>query len=377
MADAGEDIFMKHFKALKRKCPPADLTSVLDLDNPGSFTNKISRITPKGVSADSMFGLLPVSEWRAYELLDVPGAIIIRNPFTETLRRYFVCRCLSDYPRQPNISNLDTSPRIFPEIWQAGCHPNSDLRARKYLHKLRWVTLGYHYDWTKKVYSQESCNDFPQDLSTTTQHIVQAVLGESCDFKAEAAIVNFYHLDSSLSGHTDHSEFDLAAPLISVSFGLPCVFMIGGQTKTKVPQALYLRDGDVVIMSGKARMSYHAVPKVLPKNVFSAAKKSDTPSSVDKNTMTSTVNPKCDDECSKRSHCEEFTEHSSAKKVKHDADTSCFTQLIDCVHDTEFWKPYETYLHESRINLNVRQLFEPGKQAKDYCWPTTDPAFNF
>jgi len=66
------------------------------------------------------------------------------------------------------------------------------------------------------VYSQESCNDFPQDLSTTTQHIVQAVLGESCDFKAEAAIVNFYHLDSSLSGHTDHSEFDLAAPLISV-----------------------------------------------------------------------------------------------------------------------------------------------------------------
>jgi len=41
MADAGEDIFMKHFKALKRKCPPADLTSVLDLDNPGSFTNKV------------------------------------------------------------------------------------------------------------------------------------------------------------------------------------------------------------------------------------------------------------------------------------------------------------------------------------------------
>ena len=48
------------------------------------------------------------------------------------------------------------------------------------------------------------------------------------------------------------------------SFGLPCVFMIGGQTKSQEPEALYLRDGDVMIMSGSARMSYHAVPKVLP-----------------------------------------------------------------------------------------------------------------
>jgi len=48
------------------------------------------------------------------------------------------------------------------------------------------------------------------------------------------------------------------------SFGVPCVFMIGGKTKEQESEAIFLRDGDVIIMSGFARMSYHAVPKVLP-----------------------------------------------------------------------------------------------------------------
>ena len=37
-------------------------------------------------------------------------------------------------------------------------------------------------------------------------------------FNPEAAIVNYYHLDSSLSGHTDHSEKDLTQPLLSIRY---------------------------------------------------------------------------------------------------------------------------------------------------------------
>ena len=41
-------------------------------------------------------------------------------------------------------------------------------------------------------------------------------------FVPEAAIVNYYHLDSTLSGHTDHSEKDLSIPLLSVRLdGIP------------------------------------------------------------------------------------------------------------------------------------------------------------
>lgn len=38
----------------------------------------------------------------------------------------------------------------------------------------------------------------------------------SSRFEAEAAIVNYYRLDSTLSGHTDHSEKDLTKPLLSI-----------------------------------------------------------------------------------------------------------------------------------------------------------------
>jgi len=44
------------------------------------------------------------------------------------------------------------------------------------------------------------------------------------DFSAEAAIVNFYHMDSTLSGHTDHSEPDKKAPLFSFRFAYWFIF---------------------------------------------------------------------------------------------------------------------------------------------------------
>jgi len=70
------------------------------------------------------------------------------------------------------------------------------------------------------------------------------------DFEAEAAIVNYYAMDSSIGGHTDHSEKNHEAPLLSVSFGQSAIFLLGGKNKSIRPTAMYLRNGDVVIMSG-------------------------------------------------------------------------------------------------------------------------------
>lgn len=86
------------------------------------------------------------------------------------------------------------------------------------LYKLRWVTLGYHYDWSSKLYHTDCYSPFPTDLSLLTQFILKALGFDQ--FKAQAAIVNYYHLDSTLSGHTDHSESDLTAPLISLRYTL-------------------------------------------------------------------------------------------------------------------------------------------------------------
>jgi hypothetical protein len=43
------------------------------------------------------------------------------------------------------------------------------------LYRLRWVTLGYHYDWTKKEYNSENTSPFPEDLATLSSVILRCV----------------------------------------------------------------------------------------------------------------------------------------------------------------------------------------------------------
>lgn len=87
------------------------------------------------------------------------------------------------------------------------------LRERL-VYRLRWVTLGYHYDWDSKTYHPAHHTPFPEDLAALSQLLVSASGWEG--FKAEAGIVNYYHMDSTLSPHTDHSEIDITAPLVSI-----------------------------------------------------------------------------------------------------------------------------------------------------------------
>lgn len=79
-------------------------------------------------------------------------------------------------------------------------------------------------------------------------------------YSPEAGIINFYHLDSTLSAHQDRSEKNMNAPLISISFGSSSIFLIGDTSKyTRRPRALLIKSGDIVVMSGKARLAYHAI----------------------------------------------------------------------------------------------------------------------
>lgn len=67
-----------------------------------------------------------------------------------------------------------------------------------------------------QVYSETSKDEFPEDLADLCAKI--ATLLQFNNFKAEAAIVNYYFMNSTLSGHTDHSESNLEAPLFSFRY---------------------------------------------------------------------------------------------------------------------------------------------------------------
>jgi alkylated DNA repair protein (DNA oxidative demethylase) len=78
-------------------------------------------------------------------------------------------------------------------------------------------------------------------------------------FEPDACLVNRYEPGTRLSLHRDENERDLTAPIVSVSLGLPAVFLFGGKTRGDRPRRIRLESGDVVVWGGPERLSYHGV----------------------------------------------------------------------------------------------------------------------
>ncbi len=78
-------------------------------------------------------------------------------------------------------------------------------------------------------------------------------------FAPDACLINQYLPGSKLSLHQDKDESDLSAPIVSVSLGLPAVFLFGTPQRSDRPQRYRLLHGDVVVWGGPARLAFHGV----------------------------------------------------------------------------------------------------------------------
>ena len=78
-------------------------------------------------------------------------------------------------------------------------------------------------------------------------------------FKPDACLVNRYEPGARLSLHQDRDECDLNAPIVSVSLGLPAVFLFGGLRRNDRPRRVRLEHGDVVVWGGPTRLTFHGV----------------------------------------------------------------------------------------------------------------------
>jgi len=78
-------------------------------------------------------------------------------------------------------------------------------------------------------------------------------------FAPDACLVNRYTPGTRLSLHQDKDELDNAAPIVSVSLGLPATFLFGGMARSDKPRRFRLVHGDVVVWGGPNRLAYHGV----------------------------------------------------------------------------------------------------------------------
>jgi DNA oxidative demethylase len=78
-------------------------------------------------------------------------------------------------------------------------------------------------------------------------------------FAPEACLINQYSPGARLSLHQDRNELDLAAPIVSVSLGLPAVFLRGSHKRAQRAVRVPLMHGDVAVWGGVDRLRFHGV----------------------------------------------------------------------------------------------------------------------
>ena len=91
--------------------------------------------------------------------------------------------------------------------------------------------------------------------------LAQAAAAEAgfAGFEPDACLVNRYEPGSRLSLHQDRNERDYGAPIVSVSLGMPAMFLFGGEQRADKASRTPLFHGDVVVWGGVDRLRYHGI----------------------------------------------------------------------------------------------------------------------
>jgi|SRR5579871_5480712 len=83
-------------------------------------------------------------------------------------------------------------------------------------------------------------------------------------YDPDACLINRYVAGAKLGLHQDRDENDRWSPIVSVSLGLPAVFLWGGKRRADRVRRIHLEHGDVVVWGGPARFVYHGVAPLKP-----------------------------------------------------------------------------------------------------------------
>ncbi|HXN70145.1 MAG TPA: DNA oxidative demethylase AlkB [Bradyrhizobium sp.] len=121
-----------------------------------------------------------------------------------------------------------------------------------------WVTDrgGYRYD----ANDPETAKPWPAMPGSFCELAGQAAARAGFDgFAPDACLVNHYEPGARMSLHQDRDETDFSAPIVSVSLGLPAIFLFGGMKRSDKPRRFRLQHGDVVVWGGPTRLFFHGV----------------------------------------------------------------------------------------------------------------------
>jgi alkylated DNA repair protein (DNA oxidative demethylase) len=123
-----------------------------------------------------------------------------------------------------------------------------------------WVTdreAGYRYQRAHPI-TGESWPAIPTRLlEIWTELTKESELPNLC-------LINFYDHEARLGLHQDKGDWELAAPVVSISLGDDATFLLGGLTRKAPVRRIEMHSGDVVWFGGPSRLIYHGVKGIQP-----------------------------------------------------------------------------------------------------------------
>jgi DNA oxidative demethylase len=121
-----------------------------------------------------------------------------------------------------------------------------------------WVTdrRGYRYDAADPE-TGERWPDMPPLLRDLAERA--ASRAGFAGFAPDVCLINRYVPGARMSLHQDKDDLDFAAPIVSVSLGLPAIFLFGGLQRSDKPRRFRLEHGDVAVWGGPSRLFLHGV----------------------------------------------------------------------------------------------------------------------
>ncbi len=127
--------------------------------------------------------------------------------------------------------------------------------------RLGWVTDkgGYRYQRTDPLTGEPwpAMPDVIYDLAIEAAKVCGFKL-----FEPDVCLVNCYQPGAGMGLHQDKDEKDFSAPIVSISLGVPAIFLFGGLKRQDKPTAHLLKHGDIVVWGGEDRLRFHGVQPI-------------------------------------------------------------------------------------------------------------------
>lgn len=124
--------------------------------------------------------------------------------------------------------------------------------------KYGWVSDRRGYRYERRHPSGVAWPDIPASVLDIWAQVTGLQRQPDC------CLVNFYGPGARMGMHQDRDEADFSWPVVSISLGDDGLFRIGNETRGGTTESIWLASGDVVVMGGAARLTYHGVDRIRP-----------------------------------------------------------------------------------------------------------------